>query len=191
MTVREHILFKHGIPQADVLGMNFRDVATMHDDLHVAAGADSNHRREYQGWTHDDVKAAGVEVGELENLGITTKVEVPETLTERVDAAMLGYVPDGAQRIQFDVPTTENRDHTDAISLAFPSDIQAAHGPHGEHYAAMGLQPIDVIEAWGLNFNLGSVVKYLARPKGQTIEDLEKAVWYLQRELENRRTAAL
>lgn len=63
--------------------------------------------------------------------------------------------------------------------------------PHSEHYAAMSLEPIDVIEAWGLGFNLGNVVKYIARPKGQTVADLEKAVWYLQRELDRRRNGAL
>jgi hypothetical protein len=63
--------------------------------------------------------------------------------------------------------------------------------PHSEHYAAMTLEPIVVIDAWGLNFNLGCVVKYLARPKGQTIADLEKALWYLQHELDRRRTGAL
>lgn len=63
--------------------------------------------------------------------------------------------------------------------------------PHSEHYAAMSPEPIDVIDAWGLGFNLGCVLKYLARPKGQTIADLEKAVWYLQHELDRRRAGAL
>lgn len=71
------------------------------------------------------------------------------------------------------------------------SQTEPERAPHSEHYAAMPLEPIDVIDAWGLGFNLGCVVKYLARPKGQTIADLEKAVWYLQRELAKRRNGAL
>ena len=50
---------------------------------------------------------------------------------------------------------------------------------------------IDAIEEWKLNFNLGNVVKYIARAdyKADAIEDLKKASWYLNREIE-RRTAS-
>ncbi len=46
-------------------------------------------------------------------------------------------------------------------------------------------EPIDVIHDWGLNFNLGNVVKYISRAgrKGSKIEDLRKALAYLQREI--------
>lgn len=42
---------------------------------------------------------------------------------------------------------------------------------------------IDVIEAWGLPYHLGNVVKYIARAnlKGKYLEDLKKARWYLDR----------
>jgi len=48
------------------------------------------------------------------------------------------------------------------------------------------VQPIDLIEAFDLNFNLGNVVKYVSRAgrKGEALEDLEKAFYYLKRELE-------
>ncbi len=50
-------------------------------------------------------------------------------------------------------------------------------------------EAIKVIEAWGLNFNLGNVVKYLSRAGlkdvTKTIEDLEKALFYLNREVDN------
>lgn len=41
------------------------------------------------------------------------------------------------------------------------------------------------IEDMNLNFNLGNVIKYLARSgrKGDKKKDLEKALWYLEREL--------
>lgn len=56
---------------------------------------------------------------------------------------------------------------------------------HPEHYN-QGIEPIDVIESWGLNFSLGNVIKYTLRApyKGKEIEDLEKAKWYLDREIE-------
>ena len=54
-----------------------------------------------------------------------------------------------------------------------------------QHYKQK-VQPIDLIEAFDLNFNLGNVVKYESRAgrKGDTLEDLEKAFYYLKRELE-------
>jgi ribosome-associated translation inhibitor RaiA len=47
-------------------------------------------------------------------------------------------------------------------------------------------EAIKVIEAWKLGFHLGNVVKYISRwnKKGDPIENLEKAVWYLQRKID-------
>jgi hypothetical protein len=59
---------------------------------------------------------------------------------------------------------------------------------HPSHYTFSGLEPIQVIEAWGLNFHLGNVVKYVARAdyKGSALDDLKKAAWYLNREIQRR-----
>lgn len=57
---------------------------------------------------------------------------------------------------------------------------------HPVHYMSeCGIEVIDVIEAFNLNFNLGNVIKYVIRAdrKGNAKEDLEKAMWYLSREL--------
>ena len=53
------------------------------------------------------------------------------------------------------------------------------------HYTAGGIETIDFIEAKKLNYNLGNVVKYLTRAdhKGNKLEDLRKAQWYLTREI--------
>lgn len=59
---------------------------------------------------------------------------------------------------------------------------------HPPHYkSATGLESIDVIEAFNLNFRLGNVVKYILRAdrKGARLQDLKKAAWYLQREIAN------
>ena len=60
---------------------------------------------------------------------------------------------------------------------------------HPKHYNVGGVEAISAIEAWGLGFNLGNVVKYVARAehKGQPVEDLEKARWYLDREIQRRK----
>ena len=57
---------------------------------------------------------------------------------------------------------------------------------HPDHYNAGG-EAIEVIESWDLNFNVGNVIKYMLRAahKGEEIQDLEKAKWYLDRHLEN------
>lgn len=49
-------------------------------------------------------------------------------------------------------------------------------------------EAIKVIEAWDLGFCLGNVVKYISRAgkkdADKTIQDLEKAKWYLEREIQ-------
>lgn len=59
---------------------------------------------------------------------------------------------------------------------------------HPKHYGGEDnpYEAIKVIEAWNLNFNLGNVVKYISRAgkKDDIQQDLEKALWYLKREVE-------
>jgi hypothetical protein len=61
---------------------------------------------------------------------------------------------------------------------------------HPAHYGGEDnpYETINMIEAWCLNFNLGNAVKYISRAgkkdPGKLVEDLRKAVWYLNRELE-------
>jgi hypothetical protein len=59
---------------------------------------------------------------------------------------------------------------------------------HPAHYGGDSTyEAIKVIEAWDLGFNLGNAVKYVARAgkKGSRLQDLQKAAWYLNREIEN------
>lgn len=59
---------------------------------------------------------------------------------------------------------------------------------HPKHYTShpSGIECIQVTEHMG--FNLGNAVKYIWRAdlKGKDIEDLRKAVWYINREIERR-----
>ena len=63
---------------------------------------------------------------------------------------------------------------------------------HPAHYNAGSIEVIEAIEAWNLGFNLGNVVKYVVRAdhKGSAVEDLRKALWYIQRELDRRNTVS-
>ncbi len=62
---------------------------------------------------------------------------------------------------------------------------------HPPHYEKGGIEAIDVIEAWNLDFCLGSVIKYICRlgQKGdefgidEMVEDLKKARWYITRSI--------
>lgn len=58
---------------------------------------------------------------------------------------------------------------------------------HPNHYGGKDdpFEAIKVIEAWGLGFNLGNTVKYIRRHKYKGgRQDLEKALWYLSREVD-------
>lgn len=61
-----------------------------------------------------------------------------------------------------------------------------------QHYGgdANPYEAIKVIEAWALGFHLGNVVKYISRAgkkdPAKELEDLKKARWYLDREIERR-----
>lgn len=60
---------------------------------------------------------------------------------------------------------------------------------HPSHYNGGQYEVIDVIEDWNLDFCKGNAIKYIARAgkkdKSKEIEDLQKAVWYLNREIKN------
>ena len=58
---------------------------------------------------------------------------------------------------------------------------------HPDYYKRGGIEAIDAIEAWELGFNLGNVVKYIARcgrKSDNVLGDLKKAAWHLNREIE-------
>ena len=70
-----------------------------------------------------------------------------------------------------------------------------------EHYPTSCIEPVDVIETWDLNFNLGNAIKYIARAGRKPLtgdeadrvsqyemvlakqKDLQKAIDYLYREI--------
>lgn len=59
---------------------------------------------------------------------------------------------------------------------------------HPSHYTDGKIEVIDFIEDKKLNFHRGNAVKYIARAgkkdKFKEVEDLEKAAWYINREIE-------
>lgn len=59
---------------------------------------------------------------------------------------------------------------------------------HPSYYNSGKIEVIDFIEDQKLGFHLGTVVKYISRAgkkdSNKLVEDLEKARWYLTREIE-------
>ena len=61
---------------------------------------------------------------------------------------------------------------------------------HPQHYGGQDnpYEAIKVIDAWDLGFSLGNTVKYISRAgkkgKDKELEDLRKALWYLQYHIE-------
>jgi predicted transcriptional regulator len=81
-----------------------------------------------------------------------------------------------------DVLTTDETRLKNAVAQARADMVN-----HPPHYTAGGIETIDFIEAKKLGYNLGNVVKYITRSdlKGDRLENLKKAQWYLNREVNN------
>lgn len=65
---------------------------------------------------------------------------------------------------------------------------------HPSHYAGgRKFEPVDVINDWELTYNIGNAVKYLSRAgrKGDRIEDLKKAIFYIHYEIYGEKPEAL
>ncbi|MCZ0973141.1 DUF3310 domain-containing protein [Streptomyces albulus] len=64
-----------------------------------------------------------------------------------------------------------------------PSDV--VNSP--SHYTKGEFEVIDIIEDAEVGYRLGNALKYILRceHKGNKKQDLEKAIWYLKREVEN------
>ncbi|MEO8297094.1 MAG: DUF3310 domain-containing protein [Burkholderiales bacterium] len=64
---------------------------------------------------------------------------------------------------------------------------------HPRHYNShpSGIECIDVVEH--MSFNIGNAMKYLWRAdeKGAAVQDLHKAVWYIQQEIKRKQKAII
>jgi hypothetical protein len=86
-------------------------------------------------------------------------------------------------------PHLETPEEKEAFDVACKSNngevVETDMVNHPPHYTSGGIETIDFIEAKGLNYHLGQVIKYVSRAgkKGDALEDLQKARWYLDREI--------
>jgi hypothetical protein len=102
---------------------------------------------------------------------IAKAVKCTKALVYTVRRKMMG---DKADRIAEEAP--------------IPEFLKVRNDPinHPAHYTHGGIEAIDVIEAWELNYKLGNVLKYISRApfKENYLQDLKKARWYLDREID-------
>ena len=87
--------------------------------------------------------------------------------------------------------TTESYIRADAVKDLYAGVVATDKKPdsisnaidHPSHYNRGKIEVIDFIEDQGLSFHLGNVIKYISRAgsKGDKLEDLKKARWYLDR----------
>jgi hypothetical protein len=99
-----------------------------------------------------------------------------------------GQVPAARAAIARTWQTLQEAARAGGGAAAVPSDMTDSVD-HPPHYGGAGnaYEAIKVVEAWGLDFHLGNVVKYISRAgkKGDILEDLKKARWYLDRKIAN------
>jgi len=57
---------------------------------------------------------------------------------------------------------------------------------HPDHYNK-GIEVIDFIDSWNMDFSTGNIIKYVSRHKHKDnpLEDLNKAKWYIERLISN------
>lgn len=112
----------------------------------------------------------------------------------KVEARHVGFIASHPIQLADGILTGEWRE------VAFsrgsnPCGRQPMNNPinHPSHYNFGKIEIIDAIEDWKLGFNLGNVVKYIARAdyKENALVDLEKAAWYLNREIERRKNVSV
>jgi len=85
------------------------------------------------------------------------------------------------------------------VNTEFSAQIVAEHGIveniwrrimkdpiNPDYYKNYSIEVTDAIQSWGLSYTKGNIIKYIVRSGLKTKDpkqDLEKALWYLQKEL--------
>ena len=95
-------------------------------------------------------------------------------------AAKLKVKPAAVYQVRYKVAKDEKAVDEKAVHevLATPVFDPVNHPPH---YTTGKIETIDYIDAKGFNYCLGNAIKYVSRAphKGKYVEDLKKAIWYI------------
>jgi len=118
--------------------------------------------------------------------------ERPDPTHGQIDRDIQAYIEEMnptsvGQRVAMERTLQNRRDRGDIV-LGVDPDGQPDLVNHPPHYTGhpSGVECITITEHMG--FNLGNAVKYVWRAdlKGDALEDLRKAVWYVEREIARR-----
>jgi hypothetical protein len=118
------------------------------------------------------------------------KEAAPKTTIPTAVDTTTELTPERIAKLAYELTKGHRRHPITGKALMQGADIVSTHHTdmvnHPPHYKAGGIETIDFIEAKELGYNLGNVVKYITRAdhKGNKLEDLKKAQWYLNRAIE-------
>jgi hypothetical protein len=121
-----------------------------------------------------------------------TKVYAYNLLSSARKALGMKMQHDGSWKLKERMLSSKNRPEgmTDRDIEEIVADVEQSVAQydainHPPHYNTGGIEVIDFIEAKSLSYHLGNVIKYIARAdhKGDRLENLKKAKWYLEREI--------
>ena len=116
--------------------------------------------------------------------GIKAWLDAPSNKSSRKRLAVKPENPpaENVAEPQQEAPAERNPDKT-MINNAIADNVN-----HPAHYSSGSIEVIDFIEDKELGFHLGNAVKYISRAgrknPDNTIEDLRKAVWYINRQIQ-------
>ena len=115
--------------------------------------------------------------------GIKEWLDAPSKSTRKKLAVIPNNPPaENVAESQQEAPTERKPDKT------MINNPPADNVNHPAHYTFGQIEVIDFIEDKHLGFHLGNAVKYISRAgrkdPAKTIEDLRKAAWYLNRQIE-------
>jgi hypothetical protein len=128
--------------------------------------------------------ATGTEVAKATGVGVSYVYVIMGKAKKKAEVSDLAFqLTQGRSKMRMGRPPMRMK-----TIATFTSNVSVKDNVnHPEHYKTGGIETIDFIEAKSLGYHLGNVVKYVTRAdhKGNRLEDLKKAQWYLNRAVAN------
>jgi hypothetical protein len=147
------------------MDMARQDINQIEEEMHQANQAEMQ-RRKQASYFHNTL--TDKEMKKQLDVELTTVSLTPEEINERLKGSTLKEDdPYGAHKVMKQILEREMVNHPD-------------------HYQGNKFEVIDIIEDYDLGFSLGNAIKYILRAdkKGNRKQDLKKAIWYIQREID-------
>jgi hypothetical protein len=134
-------------------------------------------------------RAKASEVAKALKVSVDSVYQATYLAKKKVNGRVVSVLTPNAQASLALFSDPPKRGRPSKIETFFATSNKSIKGDavnHPPHYKVGGIETIDFIEAKSLGYNLGNVVKYVSRAdyKGRLLEDLKKAQWYLNREIQ-------